>query len=144
MKNKMKMPLQIGSKGRSRWKITTWKIQTTCDQTELIYKEHIQQVFAINNRGRPVRNCVYIGSSLSDEFGRRLSPTKQTPTQGKVSRGQPHRDEETNIDKGSKRYKQCHAVCAAIPEHPKIYTVMQNINTSSPQTNMQEQELDPC
>lgn len=48
---------------------------------------------------------------------------KQTPTQGKVSRGQPHWDEETNIDKGSKQYKQCHTLCAAIPEHHKYTSI---------------------
>lgn len=143
----MKIPLQIGSKGRMWWKTVTLKIQTTCDQTELTRKEYIQQVFAFSNRSGPIWNCVYFGSSLSDEFGRRLSPAKQTPTQGKVSRGQPHGHEEINIDKGSKQYKQCHAVRAAIPEHPKVYTVIQNINTHVPPKPIcvmqQEWELDP-
>lgn len=92
------MPLQIGSKGRTWCKTTTLKIQTTCNQTELTRREYIQRVFAFNIRSGPIWNCVY--SSLSDEFGRRLSSKKQTPTQEMVSRGQPHWDEETNIDKG--------------------------------------------
>lgn len=113
-------------------KLQHWRYRQPAIKQNLRAKgEYIQQVFAFNNRSGPIWNCVYFGSSVSDEFGRRLSPKKQTPTRGKVSRGQPHWDEETNIDKRSKQHKRCHAASAAIPEHPKIYTVIQNINTRS-------------